>query len=123
MKRMTRLIVRHRAGDAKPTLSLPTLGGTIHLERTDETLIAYGGLVAYSTLVKKLGWLDDLAARFPVSRTSPNALSVVDVLRGFELNCLCEGAVSPTCAGCKTISPWLTSWGCNGCPARMRSRA
>jgi hypothetical protein len=38
MKRITRLIGRHLEGDAEPTLSLPTLGGTIHLERTDETL-------------------------------------------------------------------------------------
>ena len=91
MKRMTRLIMRHLEGDAEPTLSLPTLGGAIHLERTDATLTAYGGLVAYSAFVKKLGWLDNLAARFPVEHTSPNALPVTDVLRGFELNCLCEG--------------------------------
>lgn len=91
MKRITRLIGRHLEGDAEPPLSLPSLGGTFHLERTDETLTAYGGLVAYSAFVKKLGWLDDLAARFPGERTSPNALPVTDVLRSFELNCLCEG--------------------------------
>jgi hypothetical protein len=91
MKRITRLIGRHLEGDAEPTLSLPTLGGTIQLERTDETLTAYGGRVAYSAFVKKLGWLDDLAKHFPAERTSPNALPVADVLRAFELNCLCEG--------------------------------
>lgn len=91
MKRISRLIGRHLEGDAEPTLSLPTLGGTIHLERTDETLTAYGGLVAYSAFVKKLGWIADLAHRFPGERTSPNALPVEDVLLGFQLTCLCEG--------------------------------
>jgi hypothetical protein len=91
MKWMTRLIVRHLAGDAEPARALPTVGGTIHLERTNELLSAYGGLVAYSAFVKKLGWLDDLAARFPRERTSPNALPVADVLRGCELNRLGEG--------------------------------
>ncbi len=91
MKRISRLIGRHLEGDAEPTLSLPTLGGTIHLERTDETLTAYGGLVAYSAFVQKLGWIADLAHRFPGERTSPNALPVEDVLLGFQLTCLCAG--------------------------------
>jgi hypothetical protein len=91
MKRISRLIGRHLEGEAEPTLSLPTLGGTIHLERTDETLTAYGGLVAYSAFVKKLGWIADLARRFPGPRTSPNALPVADVLLGFQLTCLCAG--------------------------------
>ena len=82
---------RHLEGDAEPVFSLPALGGTIHRERTDETLTAYGGLVAYSAFVKKLGWLDDLAVRFPGERSRPNALPVADVLRSFELNCLCQG--------------------------------
>lgn len=91
MKRISRLIARHLKDETHPVLSLPTLGGNISLERTDQWLTGYGGLVAYSAFVKKLGWMEDLVARFPHQRTSPNALPVADVLRGFELTCLCEG--------------------------------
>ena len=91
MKRISRFIGRHLEGEAEPSLSLPTLGGTIRLERTDKTLTAYGGLVAYSAFVKKLGWIADRANRFPSERTSPNALPVDDVWLGFQLTALCEG--------------------------------
>ena len=87
MKRISRLIRRHLEGDAKPALSLPTLADTFHLERTDETLTAYGGLAAYSAFVKKLGWIADLAARaFPSNAPAPTPCRC-----SFELNCLCEG--------------------------------
>lgn len=81
----------HLEGEAEPKIALDSLGGKIVLERTDEALTPYGGLVAWSAFLKKLGLVGDLAQRFPGQRSSPNALSVMDVLQSFMLNCLCEG--------------------------------
>jgi hypothetical protein len=91
MKPISALVKLHLKGEEVQEFSLPTLGGTITLQPTEDVLTPYGGLVAWSAFLMKLGLVADLAQRYPRPRTSGNALPVCDVLQGFMLNCLCEG--------------------------------
>ena len=52
---------------------------------------AVGGAAAWSHYLEKLGIVADLARRFPLTRTSPNATPVGDVLLAFMFNCLMGG--------------------------------
>jgi hypothetical protein len=42
----------------------------------EDRLTPYGGIAAWSAFVKKLGIVEELAGRFPIQRTSPNATPV-----------------------------------------------
>jgi hypothetical protein len=81
----------HPAGEDDPGFRLSTLGGLVTIERTDEALTPYGGLAAWSAFVQRLGTIERLAARYPGSRTSPNAAPVREVLHSFMGTVLIEG--------------------------------
>ena len=79
----------HPAGEA--IFTFPTYGGHVRLCPTDDALTPYGGLVPWAAFQKQSGLLEALAATCPVTRTSPNAAPVYDVLASFGLTVLCDG--------------------------------
>ena len=81
----------HLAGEGATEIKLPTLGGQVSIERTDEALTPYGGLVAWSAFIKHLGTLERLAESYPLERTSPNAAPVREIIHSFVLTALAEG--------------------------------
>ena len=80
----------HPVSEALADIQLTTLGGKATVSRTDEALTPYGGLVAWSAFLKHLGIIDRLAQRFPISRTSPNAAPVGEILLSCQLSMLVE---------------------------------
>jgi len=50
------------------------------VEATNDRRTPYGGAAAWSHYLEKVGIVADLAQRFPVTRTSPNATPVAEVL-------------------------------------------
>ena len=95
MNAPTSLVSLHLAGeeekDLPDALTLDTLPGKFTLTRTDAALTAYGGLVAWSAFLKHLDLFERFAERCPVTRTSPNAAPVREVLHSFALSALVEG--------------------------------
>lgn len=81
----------HPTGEGTAGVKLPTLGGQVTVERTDEALTPYGGLAAWSAFNQHLGTLDRLAASYPLHRTSPNAAPVREIIHSFSLTALVEG--------------------------------
>jgi hypothetical protein len=71
--------------------AFPTAGGKVRLTVTGDTLTPYGGLVPWAAFTKHLGVFERLAASSPVTRTSPNAAPVYDVVQSFALTALTEG--------------------------------
>jgi hypothetical protein len=69
-----------------------TYCGKVVVEPTDEAMTPFGGLVPWAAFQKKSGILDRLAETCPVTRTSPNAAPVYDVLASFVLTALCDGS-------------------------------
>ena len=69
-------------------------------------LTPYVGVAAWSHYLDKLGVVTDLAQRFPVPRTSPNATPVADVLHAFIFSCLMGGRRFATPGVCRTTKPW-----------------
>jgi hypothetical protein len=61
------------------------------LSVTDDALTPFGGLVPWAAYTKRIGIADKLAADCPVTRTSPNAAPVCDVLQSFMLTALTDG--------------------------------
>ena len=95
MNAFTSLVSLHLSGEEQNALpddlTLDTLPGKFTLTRTDAALTAYGGLVAWSAFLKHLGIIERFAERCPVTRTSPNAAPVREVLHSFALSALVEG--------------------------------
>ena len=58
----------------------PTAGGRVRLSVTDDALTPFGGLVPWAAFTKHIGIVEKLAADCPVTRTSPNAAPVYDVI-------------------------------------------
>jgi hypothetical protein len=56
-----------------------------------DRLTPYGGAAAWSHYLEQLGVVADLARRFPLERSSPNATPVGDVVQAFMFNCLMGG--------------------------------
>ena len=81
----------HPLGEGELDFKFLTDGGQFHLRSSDEALTAYGGLVAWDHFLGRCGVFARLAADYPVSRTSPNATPVADILKAFALNCLVGG--------------------------------
>ncbi len=79
----------HPAGEA--VFTFPTYGGHVRLCPTDDALTPFGGLVPWAAFQKQGGLIEALAASCPVTRTSPNAAPVYDVLTSFGLTVLCDG--------------------------------
>jgi len=68
-----------------------TFGNQIRVERGESKLTPFGGLVAFSSFIKRLGIIEELEANCPINRTSNNATPVRDILLGFILTCVQEG--------------------------------
>jgi hypothetical protein len=64
---------------------------TYRVKASADRLTPYGGLAAWSHYLERVGIVTDLARRFPVERTSPNATPVGDILYGFMINALMDG--------------------------------
>ena len=71
--------------------AFPTAGGKVRLTVTGDTLTPYGGLVPWAAFTKHLGVFERLAASSPVTRTSPNAAPIYEVVQSFALTALTEG--------------------------------
>ena len=91
MNASAKLVSVHLAGEAEDEITLDTLPGKFTITRTDEALTPYGGLAGWSGFLKHLGIIERLAAHCPVTRTSPNAAPVREVLHSFMLGALVEG--------------------------------
>jgi hypothetical protein len=76
----------HPLGEGELDFKFLTGGGQFHLRSSDEALTAYGGLVAWDHFLGRCGVFARLAADYPLSRTSPNATPVADILKAFALN-------------------------------------
>ena len=63
----------------------------MRLSVTDDALTPYGGLVPWAAFTRHLGIAENLAADCPVTRTSPNASPVSDVIQSFMLTALTDG--------------------------------
>ena len=61
------------------------------VEACGDRLTPYGGLAAWSHYLEHIGIVEDLARRCPLTRTSPNATPVRDILHGFMVNILMGG--------------------------------
>lgn len=68
-----------------------TAGGKVGLSATSDALTPYGGLVPWAAFAKHTGIFERLAETCPVTRTSPNAAPVYDVLQSFCLTALIDG--------------------------------
>jgi hypothetical protein len=58
-----------------------TAGGKVALRVSTEALTPYGGLVPWAAFLRRAGVIETLATSCPVSRTSPNAAPIADVLQ------------------------------------------
>lgn len=81
----------HLPGEEPLDFEFCPSGGKFHLRGSDDSLTAYGGLVAWDHFLSKTGLFDKLATSYPLARNSPNATPVHDILKAFALNCLVGG--------------------------------
>ena len=68
-----------------------TAAGQYDIERTGSKLTPLGGLIAFAAFVEQIGALDHLVDSIPVTRTSPNALPIRDILVGLMITILLDG--------------------------------
>ena len=88
-KRNAQLV--HLMGEGELDFKFLPAGGQFHLRGSDEALMPFGGLVAWDHILERCGLITELAANYPLPRTSPNATPVVDILKAFSLNSLIGG--------------------------------
>jgi len=79
----------HPAGEGEFTFE--TAGGKVRLSVTDDALTPFGGLVPWAAYTKHTEIIEKLATSCPVTRTSPNAAPVYDVIQSFVLTALTDG--------------------------------
>jgi hypothetical protein len=91
MSAIMELVKVHPEGEMNESFRFGCGGGRIGVEACADRLTAYGGLAAWSHYVEHLGIVEDLAKRWPVERSSPNATPVRDILHGFMINALMGG--------------------------------
>ena len=91
MSAIMSLVEAHPEGEASCGFRFECGGGRVGVEASADRLTPYGGLAAWSHYLERIGIVEDLARRFPVLRTSPNATPVRDILHGFMVNCLMGG--------------------------------
>jgi len=91
MSDLTTLIEAHPEGEVEERFRFECAGGAVAVTTASDRLTPYGGAAAWSHYLEKLGVITDLARRFPLARTSPNATPVGDVLQAFMFNCLMGG--------------------------------
>lgn len=75
----------------EPDLVFPTAAGNVAFRATDDLLTPYGGLVPWAAFVRHLGIFEHLDQTCPVTRTSPNASPIADILHSFALTALTDG--------------------------------
>jgi hypothetical protein len=73
MSAIMELVKVHPEGEMNESFRFGCGGGRIGVEACADRLTAYGGLAAWSHYVEHLGIVEDLAKRWPVERSSPNA--------------------------------------------------
>lgn len=91
VKTILECLEAHPEGERNEGFRFECGGGRIGVEACTERLTPYGGLAAWSHYVERVGIVNDLARRFPVERSSPNATPVRDILHGFMINALMGG--------------------------------
>jgi len=91
MSTIMKLVDVHPQGERQTGFRFECGGGRVGVESCGDRLTPYGGLAAWSHYLQRVGVVEDLARRFPVPRTSPNATPVRDVLHGFMVNILMGG--------------------------------
>ena len=91
MARISDLIDVHPAGEDDHGFEFTCGCGKLSVDDGGGGLTAYGGAAAWSHFLQRIGLVEDMAARFPLRRTSPNATPVRDVLHAFMFNCLLGG--------------------------------
>jgi hypothetical protein len=91
MESILELAGLHPEGEGESGFQFECGGGRIGVENCGDRLTPYGGIAAWSHYLKRVGIVEDLAQRYPVERTSPNATPVRDVLHAFMLNALMGG--------------------------------
>lgn len=72
-------------------LEFPSYCGKIFLKPVDDIMTPFGGLVPFAAFQKQIGLLENLSSNCPVSRTSPNATKIYDILCTFGITALCDG--------------------------------
>lgn len=79
MSDLTTLIEAHPEGEVEERFGFECAVGAVAVTAAGDRLTPYGGAAAWSHYLEKLGVITDLARRFPLARTSPNATPVGDV--------------------------------------------
>jgi hypothetical protein len=82
--------MQHLIGEAED-FTFETSGERFKVSRGERALTPFGGLVAFSAFLSKLGIIEKMVQTCPIKRTSNNATPVRDVLIGFILTCIQEG--------------------------------
>jgi hypothetical protein len=91
LKTKTNAQLVHPTGEGELDFKFLPAGGQFHLRGSDEALTPYGGLVAWDHFMERCGAITELAANYPLPRTSNNATPVADILKAFSLNSLIGG--------------------------------
>jgi hypothetical protein len=88
MSNLTAVIGLHPQGEGEERFRFECAGGAVAVTAATDRLTPYGGAAAWSHYLEQLGVVADLARRFPLERSSPNATPVGDVVQAFMFNCL-----------------------------------
>ena len=91
MSQISELIDVHPAGEEDHGFEFTCGCGKLSVDDGGGELTAYGGAAAWSHFLQRIALVENIAARFPLPRTSPNATPVRDVLHAFMFNCLLGG--------------------------------
>jgi len=91
MSNLTAVIGLHPQGEGEERFRFECAGGAVAVTASTDRLTPYGGAAAWSHYLEQLGVVADLAQRFPLERSSPNATPVGDVVQAFMFNCLMGG--------------------------------
>ena len=78
---ISELIDAHPEGEEGERFRFECAGGAATADAAQDRLTPYGGAAAWSHYLEKLGVVADLARRFPVAPTSPNATPVADIVQ------------------------------------------
>jgi len=107
MKSISELIEAHPEDAQEECYGFECAGGAVTVGDAQDRLTRYGGAATWSHYLEKLGVVADLARRFPLTRTNPNATPMADVVQAFMFNCLMGGRrFAHARRVCRTIGPW-----------------
>ena len=66
-------------------------GETVLIKKTKTKLTSHAGLAAFASFLKKMKIIEHLVATCPITRTSPNATPIKDIVVGFIISVLTGG--------------------------------